>query len=520
MPERMPQPDTRFRLAAGALLLASVALYIPGLLAPLWIDDGLRTFSTFVAPDRWWDWVLKDVHNPLYNVLMRGWIHLVGDSAIAIRLPTVACAFLAALTLGLWTARRFGRWTGLLAAAVFLLTPAVILHATMAKNGLFTVLFGVLFASLADRLRDGPSAHRVLACAVAGFLGICTDWAFLYVLLPVVLLMGIEAAIARDRRVLTRLGVVLGVVLFAAVPLAILKLQNTEHLYRPYPRHFSLTELWVLLGNWMFWGNAIWPRVDDRVLLASIGMVLVLPLLVAGARPLVSARSGRLVLALLWLPILGTLVISAILVARADPTQGLVFQERNLLVVVPWFCVALACGAASLRPRALRVAVVILVLGAITTASILQWTIYRWQPTTYWPRPAYEHMVQAMLDDLASDPAPPGHIAGKPGEPIRAAVVCLPSLMPLRHALAHTPGTEGIDIIRAERWKLYPYDFPGFAQKRGLTRLYFLQLESHADWIGFEDHRERMERRWVVRLVAQVGETSLWRFDRRAEPAP
>ncbi|MBX3365151.1 MAG: glycosyltransferase family 39 protein [Phycisphaeraceae bacterium] len=516
MDDATKRPDAQVRRAAWAVALISLLLHLPGFFEPLWIDDTLRTFSTFVAPERWWTWVLRDVHNPLYNVFMRGWIHVAGDSPLAIRLPTVVCAHLAALVLGLWAGRRFGAWTGVLAAAFFLFNPAQILHATMAKNGLVTVCFGVMWVVLADRLREGARKTMPAACAV-GVLGVYTDWAFMYAVGAASCMVIAEGAIHRRWAVLRRLGVVLGVVAAAALPLVLYKIEHIDHLYREYPRHFTLTELWRLLGNWMLWGNAMLPAPAHRVLIASIGMGLVVPLLAAAGWRFARTASGRLALGALWLPIVVTLAISAVLVMRGDASQTMIFQERNLLIVLPWFALGLARGVTALKPAWLSLAAGGVVLSVLVTAAVLQWTIYRREATSYWPRPDFRAMVRAVVEDIESDPGTSGHAAGDPSRPIRAAVVCLPPRATLRYYLR---GVEGIDVIPAQKWKLYPYDFPRFADERGIGRVYLVQSTAHVDWMGNPDHRERMDRRWEVRLVRKAGVMELWRMDRRPRPLP
>ncbi len=299
----------RQHLALCAAFLIGIALLLPGLFAPLWIDDVLRTFSTSVDAARWWTWLIEDVHNPLYNVFMRGWIHVFGDSLVSIRVPTAFASLLVALCGSLWAGHRFGGWVGVCFATLLLVNPAFILHATMAKNNMFSVLFATLALICFDLGRHaqrvgGSSAHRWLVPAVvASVLGLYTDWSVLYVLLPLWLAMGVSNARRRDWPALRTLLFAITIVAAASVPLILLKVSQAGELERAYLRHFSLSELWHLLANWMLWGNALLPAPEGRTLIAVFGLFIAGPLFLRGTIELWRTDTGRTLLAVFLLPL-------------------------------------------------------------------------------------------------------------------------------------------------------------------------------------------------------------------------
>lgn len=492
-------------LLAGVLLLASLALHTPGFFQPISFDETYRTFS---GPfNDWWDWAWRDVHNPLYNIAMRGWITLFGDTEAVIRIPTVLFAHITALALGLWAGRRFGPWTGLTAAAVFLLNPAQVLHAVTAKNNAFTVMWGVLFVILLDTLRRDPRPRRVAHCTLAGILGVYTDWAFLYALLPASIMVAIDAR--RDGRAFRAFVVCIGGVLLSAIPLILLKSGNIETLHRFYLKHFTLEELWKLLATWLIWGNALLPRSFDAIESAAIGSAILLPLVIASAKPLWRHPSGRLVLALIVLPLAVTFVLSAIIHARHPEGDKYIFQPRNLLIIMPWYAVLLARGVTAIRPRAVGVVLGTLLVTSVATATTFFWTIHADSQTVYTPRNDFRAMLRAMHDDMQANPYPPGHGRDDAAEPLLALLVTHHRRPQVQYSVARLSGVEAIGV---KPGNLAPARFDRLSSETGLTTLYFLDM--HPAWLAEPGNREAIERTWRITRIRPDRILDLYRFDR------
>src|SRR5262245_29050627 len=121
------------RLWLPAALVVSLAARISGLTESLWYDEALRTRQS-LSGDRLMRLLLHDVHNPLYNAFMAGWIRVFGDSEVSIRLPSLLAAYGAALILWWWSRLRFGRCVADLALVWTVLSPVHWWYSTEAKN--------------------------------------------------------------------------------------------------------------------------------------------------------------------------------------------------------------------------------------------------------------------------------------------------------------------------------------------------------------------------------------------------
>ncbi len=117
------RPRALERIAALALLALALALRVrEALRTPLWYDE----LYTRAAVDRPWPDVMRsvraDVHPPLHFLLAHAW-RVFGDSDLAVRASSLACA-LAAMAVGWALAREwFGRWPALLATLLLALHP-------------------------------------------------------------------------------------------------------------------------------------------------------------------------------------------------------------------------------------------------------------------------------------------------------------------------------------------------------------------------------------------------------------
>ena len=88
--------------------------------------------------------ILRDVHNPLYNLMMYAWIRVIGDSEVAIRIPSLGAALALIWLVWRWVVPRFGARAGALSAAMMAVSPVAVWYSTEAKNNIFTVLFTTL----------------------------------------------------------------------------------------------------------------------------------------------------------------------------------------------------------------------------------------------------------------------------------------------------------------------------------------------------------------------------------------
>jgi mannosyltransferase len=108
-------------LEVAILLLAGLARVCGLWMQPLWMDEAFsHLFATLPLDLAWQAMIVDAVHPPLYYLLLRPWVTLVGDSEFALRFPSaVAGVLTVALLLRVgrdWLDERAGAWAAFLLA--------------------------------------------------------------------------------------------------------------------------------------------------------------------------------------------------------------------------------------------------------------------------------------------------------------------------------------------------------------------------------------------------------------------
>ena len=131
--------------------------------------------------------MLHDVHNPLYNAVMYGWIRSFGDSEVSIRMPSMIAGYAMIWVLWRWARERFGGRVAGIAAAWLLISPVPVWYFAEAKNSIFTALFGTLVLVAHDRMVADEEKQwgKVGACVAASVFAVLTDFQTLLVIAPV-----------------------------------------------------------------------------------------------------------------------------------------------------------------------------------------------------------------------------------------------------------------------------------------------------------------------------------------------
>jgi len=410
MPPRVP-PDAvpgdpspvalRERIALAAILLVALLVRLPGLGTSLWYDEVMYTGAAFAQPDTLSFLLWKDVHPPVYTLVLLAWTGLAGDSEVAVRLPSLAFG-LASLWLFWFIARRWqGPRTALVAAALLALSPPHIWYSNENKVNMLLLLLtlGAVWlywrAAETGKRRDWAAATVVLIVATY-------THAYAVPVAAAIFLWLASRAAAEPRlfKPLLASGMLAAI---AVLPLAVLKLAQIDELDRNYLRQLSLPEVYKLLLVWLPSGNTLrtvnpyepfarlaaqpWPYF---LLDAFFAVLLVRGAAVQwraargngwtapGAPPPVAA-GARLVLLWLVVPVVFTLAGSL-----ASPHF---YIERNLIVVLPPFLLLLAAGADVRSPRLAGTLATgaLLVLAVAATVSLLfvkteVWTVYKYKP--------------------------------------------------------------------------------------------------------------------------------------------
>ena len=234
----------------GAALLTAVITIFRVDRPSLWADE-LATWgmTTVSAHDIWSLLRSTDMVNGAYYVLMWGWTHLLGDSDLALRLPSVLAMTLAAALVAALGARFGGPRGGLLAGMLFAVVPSVSRYGQEARPYALVLLFAALATLLLARALDRPRFTRflpyVLAVAVLGAFNVL---AMLLLLAHAVLVLALR------RRAF---GAWLGAALVGALPaVAVLVLSAGQREQISWIPPASFTDLSTLPYN-LFGATAI-----------------------------------------------------------------------------------------------------------------------------------------------------------------------------------------------------------------------------------------------------------------------
>lgn len=394
-----------------AALAAALALRLINLdAAPLWYDE-VYTAEWLKLP--WWSLIAQttaDKHPPLYFLLLKAWSGVAGDSALALRLPSVAAAMVAVAAIAAVADRLFGRGAARWAAWAAALSPFLIQHGQEARMYAFASALAALQWLLVTRYATGAAP---------------------------------------------RLG--------AGFVLVTLALVGT-HYHTVWPlAGFALALLWLRALDWRAW----LPGLASAALLAGLAVttaallatrqpaaeyatgILALPgavwALVGGYALLPTSaelHAGGIRAALPLLPIAFAALVPCLIVAAAAPAA--LGREGRLLVLGPLlaaglapFAVHLALGV-GVHPRYLAAALppLLVVFAAVAAA-----------PTCMLRRSAVAALLAVMAIGTARHLAMPGH--GR--EDVGAA---------RRWLDAHVPGDAEILVSSFEMADLARFHWP------------------------------------------------------------
>jgi 4-amino-4-deoxy-L-arabinose transferase-like glycosyltransferase len=195
------RPRQRERLALLIVILAALGLRL-GQLAfrPLWWDEGWSLYFAKTDVSSLLQLTAVDIHPPLYYLILKLWIGIVGPSPIAVRLFSVLVGTAAVPLLYATGRRLWGGTAGLVAALLLAVSPLHIYYSQEVRMyGLVTLLgLAVLFFALRwepGGQRRGNWAGYVLAATAALY----TQYYAAFLLLALNLVVPIRWLFMRSR---------------------------------------------------------------------------------------------------------------------------------------------------------------------------------------------------------------------------------------------------------------------------------------------------------------------------------
>lgn len=338
--------SARLGLVAATALASVAGLWNLGR-ESLWVDEA---FSVAMARMGWADFaglvVDREVNMVAYNLVLRGWVAIAGDSEATVRLPSVLFGVASVVLLFVLARRLYGPAVATLSCLFLALNGYFVIQMQEARAGTLVVLVTLVLTLVLLHALERPSTTRfVLYGAVAGV------GAYVHFFLVLVVLAHVPLLIARrgelSPRSLVAGSAVLGV---AWLPLgAFMLFGNHGHVDWIPPA--SLAEAW-----------RVWFALSGRAgrLLAVVVLALVL---IAGLAHLAHLRRRRTDGeprggALVW----SMLVVPWLVVAAMSPFRS-VMVPRYFLIVLPAVAILVAVGLISIPTRAMRLLAGLVLVG-------------------------------------------------------------------------------------------------------------------------------------------------------------
>jgi mannosyltransferase len=349
----------------------------------LWRDE-LATWSAAsrTVPQLWTMVRHIDAVLGLYYLVIHLWMGAFGDSATALRVPSVLAMTAAACVVALTGKRLGGATAGIVSGLVFAVIPSVSRFAQEARPYAFATLFAALATLLLLRALERPSWPRWtlygLAVALAGawnLVALCmlTGHAIWVAgaSLPGAVRPGGVAAGGGRRAVLTGfcLSALAGVALDGPIIVAGQSQALTQigHLQRP--------SAWQLIGA----SGGLWPQLFCSTAVAIAVVVLAVTSLAWPDRRVAGCA-------------LGTALLPILVVWAASQGPSSYWSTRYLMFTVPAWAVAAGLSATAVnvrRLRRLRIALAIVPAAAVGLLGLHDHQVIR-QPEAHnwWMYPA------------------------------------------------------------------------------------------------------------------------------------
>jgi mannosyltransferase len=383
--------STRVWGTAGAVFILALVIGLVGLTErTLWLDES----ATVIAATRSWSGLATltgqiDLVHALYYAVLHFWFGAVGYSPVSLRAPSaVAIAAATALLVPLGV-RLVSYRFGVITAAVFFATPAVLLAATNGRSQSFEMLAAVaatlLLVTAVDVTESSVRPRLVMTWtgyALVAFVGVLLNLWFVFVVVAHALTVLVLVVRRPERRVQLLVGAATSmlVVTVSTVPFALGAIGQSSQigfLQRPSARSAVLTvfrdQSFALP---LVHTGSTWP-----LLLASGSWLLA----IIGAIWLVRVRPGVLNVVVPWLFVTPTGLLAVTVIA--SPT----FSDRYLAMCVPALSLLVAAGVTALTYR-LRAVLAVVAGLALMASGAHAWQLVRWgtPATVNWRTAAME----------------------------------------------------------------------------------------------------------------------------------
>lgn len=392
----------------SVFMLSAVVLRLPNLTESIWYDELWSTRIKLGSVRELAFQAIYDIHPPAYSTMMYLWINVFGDSELSVRVPPLLFGIATIVLAYAFANYAAGSKVALLSAFLLVISPVHIWYSQEARQ-YSMLLFAVLLVVVSKIKLNITRPNQMWFGAYTGAVLLCV-FGHYYLVAYVFLISIIIVTERHENRVKLLIingAVVLAYCLFLGVKFSFARFKTGVS----YARPFSLYELYQLFFSWFFLGGS-WDRA------AYFWYVLVIQLFGAalflrGIFRLCEKRGDRkafeLVFYLFLLPV-GLLALSFV------GSQS--YIERSVLSAFPFFLIVLSAGALSFRSRALKLAVVTLlvIVSVLTTIMYFtrqdEWTVYK-------PNPDWRSASKYLEDEVSESSRRPVILTVTPADELR-----------------------------------------------------------------------------------------------------
>ena len=163
-------------ILAGTIYLLCMRFYLAATL-PLWLDE---TWSGMIASQAdWWSFWREawlDCNPPLYYVLMHGWVALLGESNLALRLPAFFLMIAAAFLPLMWRPAGLTKFGARLFVALLLLWQPALFVMIDARGYALLIMLSTASCLVFAKLLESPTRARSAAWIALGTLMFLTHY--------------------------------------------------------------------------------------------------------------------------------------------------------------------------------------------------------------------------------------------------------------------------------------------------------------------------------------------------------
>jgi 4-amino-4-deoxy-L-arabinose transferase-like glycosyltransferase len=384
------------------LTVLGLVLRLPNLGESFWLDEVLYSTSyLFSSLSDLWYLFLHDPPAPLYRVLLFFWMNIFGETELSVRVPSLLFGISSiGLTYGIARAYCSPR-VAFLAAALLCVSPAHVWYSQEATPYAMTLFFFLAAVLAWLRLREMPS-HKGWYAVYFGMLllAVFTHYFAAVLLVPLTLLSLTLESSLRRRIMVAHVVVVMSLALALGVKYQLGQVKSGQEFLRP----FSLFEWWMLYFNWFLQGNALWTvspyRANIQSLLSEpLFLVCQMFFCIIFLRGLLSYR-GQEAWAQTWELCFFIVSLPLVMFLLTQVGYRHLYIERYLFLILPFFLIVLARGAASFTNAKAVIAcsAAAVVLGVASYGALLyksdRWTVYKQNPD--WRSAAHYFITQSI----------------------------------------------------------------------------------------------------------------------------